>query len=185
MCLPGASPSPSSSPSTLRAENLGKAFPPNFSSTLVCKLFTLGQQEEPHPSLACQGGGGFVADFRGAAFYLLLCPSHPFPPLFSNLLPLPCPVPGAGLLSTGPAFPSYCSSCAEHPLPEVMEIRGAGGGLELGWLLGQCCLSQAVGQHEGLQAAGLLGKQVSKAPGCSLAGTGAREGSRFVTCFSV
>lgn len=129
-CVSEPPPSPSSSPPTPRAENLGKAFP-QTSFNLGLHTFRVEinpwkswgkeRREAQHPLRV------FLQTSESAFFS---CSAHPIPPTVA-LQPFSlCPDLGAGMLSAASAFPpSLCLPRAS--LPEVMEIRGAGAVLVL------------------------------------------------------
>lgn len=108
-CGSKPSPSPSSSPSTPRAENLGKAFP---QTPFNLGLHTSRAEINPWKSWEKEGSENTASpqeclfqffELQRKCIFPLLCPSHPSSVVLQPFSP--CPDLGAGVLSAAPAFP--------------------------------------------------------------------------------
>lgn len=157
--------SPSSSPPTPRAENLGKAFP---QTSFNLGLHTFIIEINPWKSWEKEGSETqhplkvFIYFLpTSKCIFLLLCPSCSSTVVLQPFSP--CPDLGAGMLSAAPAFPLLV-----HPLPEVMEIPGAGAVLVEVWdgSWGHLLIPR-------LEFGTVWSLMAPSSQGCSLAGTGA------------
>lgn len=133
-CVSKPPPSPSSSPPTPRAENLGKAFP---QTSFNLGLHTFRVEINPWKSWGKKGVKHSIPS--GYSFFFLQTaekvhfsaplPIPSLPLLLSSLFPLPRP--WSRNAECCPCLPPPPCASPEHPLPEVMEICGAGAVLVL------------------------------------------------------